>query len=777
MENTGREPRVPYFFREKLVRWRLNGLYEAVIGSNVNAETLLKKDFESIDESSARGNVLARRCFITTLEWLRYMKEFVMSEEIYMNYFLKPVKSVCRFLLSVRELSPSSTDISGVVLSVSSPFKNYFKSSVVSISIASPELQSVLNVRCDADSYGTIGYGTYSISGVQPIPFINRLHPTRLCIGRSSTNFRLSDLDFIKLSFYDLKRISHSIDLKNVCEIPVHQKRSRSLARPFVVAGRISSVRSPQIVLKDAINGNQATALMFTNKLLKNLNISDIKQIEQLKGAYVRVLAILPWEPDEAINYYPEVIYIEVAEHASDLILDDLIGYVMLRECVNKDELFRMYPRLNLSSVSPSVSREGELVKYEQTKSSDDPIISKYLTEKNFVQSAIRATTMFQPLVLSFSNVFDVNKIAVNGVAKIIERDGYLQGIFLFLLKTQVQNGSIPRSLKKLAYHTPELLERLRSAVRWLVYTGCLTKSDGGLVFTNKGYEVAYTITGSVYLEKLKSCNKHLMNLQEIADTTGLPVKLILCLLQGWEKLGLVNEIAIGRKKSGLLWALSPVEENDQKEAEVMLKSFFDPILSVLNKLPHGLALKKIKEELEINGTSLDEYVLNTLLSELHQSGVIEQQGDTWFFPWDKRVENLLNQNSGDVFTTEEIIEKIHVPPIERSKVMGVLEELLKQKKIARISPDRWTHPSDLDVKNKKLLKSQVHEYAIQLLKSRGGRIFKETFSGALLHYAYKITSRPYAIHPKKICEELVAEMVLHGEMVDDGDIYRVKTE
>lgn len=773
MSGEERESQVPPFFREEFVRSRLTALYVAIVGSDINARTLLEWQPDSSEPRTAEGNPLAKKCFNKAIEWLKLIREFALSDEVYSKYLLEPIRIASRFTLSIRELRHPSTSVSGIVTDVSKKFKDpYSEVDLVALTVVSPDLQSAMSVRCDADQFEKVAYGMHVLSGVQPVPFVNRLHPTRLRIQDSPRQVKLSNLTFLSLSFRDLDIIRHSISLENVCEIQVYQKNKRSLARLFILCGQIASVQVPYVYLADAFNGGMSVKLTFTKKLLRNLKVDDVGYIEGLKDRYVRVLCILPWEPELTRNYDPEMLYIETTDNRSELIFDDLIGYVRLRGRVRSNDLVELYRTLDLSSLPSQLVNEGKSVIYTYKKESADRIISDYLKQKISLEHSMHSIARLTPPAIDLRDFLDVEKIRIDGLARAILQRGDLYDSLFAILKLRAQTGLIPSSPSKLASLTHIAKEQLR--VRWLELVGCLKRSNDGFVVTSKGLKVASAVAKHTYLERIRSLNRRVVSLQEMLDETGLPAALLLNFLKDWEKCGAINQVPTRDVRTELFWSTFPVIGDDSKSAEGMLESSLDSVLSTLAEVPHGLTSTKIREEMEKTGLKYDELVLEKLLSLLSADGSIERQGDTWFYPWKKRLEHLFYKNQDKVFSVDQIIDYTHIPRIELPTVLEILKGLEERGVAAGIAQDMWTYPSNIDRKVREFLKFRVHSYALEFLRSRGGRIFEDVFISALMYYAIQKTPRLYRLYAKQICEEVLQDMISLGEVVKEDSVYRL---
>jgi hypothetical protein len=266
---------LPYSIGEPAIRRALQNLYVAIIGSNDNARSLIERGPFDLDVDTAKGNHLVKKCFIAVSHWLARNKEFAVSERVFKEQIVEPARCAARFKLNITHLPIRSTKLEGIIFSKSSPYySKYHQRYLVTLSVIIPELETVMNLRCYADGQSNLEYGKYEIKGVQPIPYVNRLHPVNLSdlsLEKKDDTVNLSDLDFLKISFQDTGFFSYSLAMENFSEVESDQisVRRRHLGAVCILAGRLISVSPPRVTLQkndkkyDEIKINQNFLLSF----------------------------------------------------------------------------------------------------------------------------------------------------------------------------------------------------------------------------------------------------------------------------------------------------------------------------------------------------------------------------------------------------------------------------------------------------------------------------------------------------------------------------------
>jgi hypothetical protein len=744
---------------------------------------LVEYDPGSPSVTVPRGNDLSRKCFISVLKWLTRLREFAISEEIYSTQILGPVRCPARFILSIRELPRSTMKVTGLVFSRSAPYYDeYFRAEVTTLSIILPELETVSSLRCLVKHAQDLTYGAYDFEQVQPLPFVNRIHPVHPSIEKSAVQVKLSDLDFLKVSFKDFETLSSSVDVENFCEIAAKQSgkksieselESRCLARPFILGGRIISVDSPRMTIQSITDHTRAVSMLITERLLVNLG-ADISAIESLKNTYVRILGVLLYQSGSKQTYYPEILYIEPVDDESELLLDDIVGFVRLRRKIGTDILRTNYGDIDLS-LSHSLVHNGGMIEYLQKTQSNDPIVNYFLKEKKCIAD-LRCNIVndSQMTVLFPENIFDRTKLRIDGLSKRIFNDRELLNTFFSVLKIREEHGSLPKPPKLMKLVSVPHPEIFREKLRWLIDVGCMERVRRGMIITDTGFSVARLLCQ----ELLKAMNEHVISLPELEERTGLPASLLLgFLLDGEEEAGPLKEVMVNGRRTGLFWTISSSSSAQDLSREATRKygNLLSQILSSLGSVPHPLAVAKIIEMLSKQGIHMSEFTANILLSELEIQSRVRKDGDTWIYPWEQRICDLLSNNPDDVFTLDEIIRRTSIPPIERGKVSGILEDLSRGGKAVRIATDRWTLPGNEQNKVKELLKAVLPEFILRILNQNRGYMSECVLSGKILYHARQLIPYSRTIPLPELCEQVIEDMLLKGEIIRADGMYRLK--
>ena len=185
-----------------------------------------------------------------------------------------------------------------------------------------------------------VNFGSIEIAGIQPIPFLNRIHPSRIEIKQTNEPINLAEFNFCKTSFYDIPSFEGTLALEESCEVWSEQVEgnysgyhSRKLGSAKVLCGRVLHVgNGPEISIQDPCDLNVITTFFVTECFLRSLN-TDLNGIKFLRGRQIRFLAVF-WNEYGFSHYRPKLPEIILAQFVSEesARIDDLIGFLRVRE-------------------------------------------------------------------------------------------------------------------------------------------------------------------------------------------------------------------------------------------------------------------------------------------------------------------------------------------------------------------------------------------------------------------------------------------------------------
>lgn len=165
------KPFLPRSLGERAIRITLQNLYVGIVGSSENAMALYQNKPGALNANAAKGNRMVRSCFLKALAWLSDIRRFAISEEIFNDQILNPARAAAHYLICIRNLSPTTTDMKGIIFCKSAAYySKSYQDNIITLSIIIPAIEGIMSLRCRPDRFADSELGLYEINNVQPIP-------------------------------------------------------------------------------------------------------------------------------------------------------------------------------------------------------------------------------------------------------------------------------------------------------------------------------------------------------------------------------------------------------------------------------------------------------------------------------------------------------------------------------------------------------------------------------------------------------------------------------
>ncbi len=783
----------PYFLNELHVRTYLQSLYVSIVGSNENAKTLTQYSPAVINWNLASGNELVRSCLVRAARWLRLVREFARSEDVFNEQFLEPARTAARFLLKTRELQPRTTSHTALLFARSSDFfDRYFNDHVSVLSLVVPELRSVLSLRCRTGISGGLASGMCEIEGVQPIPLVNRMHPARLSVRQAGKpRSSLEMFDFLKVSLFDLRHLNVSLSFENFCEVESIQFGRRHLGVPCVVAGRLESVQHPHFDLTSMGNKEVSARFMMTKFLVDQLK-GNISGLRGFLGRPVRVLGVVWYDPRSNAPAWPEAFLLEGVDGEVDPLIEDLKGYVRLRGRVSLDSLDSKYNGgLSVQSLSktPTLAIGASEVEWKDSGTSQGGVAGRFLSSVQDIRG-LRLRLGHHPrgTTLAPGAVLDRTKLQYFSLAHRIAGDSSLLGCVNGLLRIRDAVGSLPLSMSDMAKALPETSDPAVSEnLRWLRAMGFLVRSKTDATFSDRALNVIYLANKPAILSWLRQKfedKEPWVDVLQLDFASDTPPSLLVRGLEELEKAGYISTVSLGNGVGNVLW----VKKGAVPEAKVAaaeragegLQRVTSRILTILGSFPNPLGTLRVVELLRREGTMVSHFSMKLLLQYLRaKGGVDEVEPGMWHYPWKNRILDIFSADPARTFTILELIEKASIPLAQKQDTMKIIGELARKGAIIEVLPSKWAvslqNKDDENKRLSKLLKSECRKFVVDIL-SGSRRMYVGTLLGRLHHFLYSLTSSQArrGVDPHGLSREVIDDMTMDGSIVREGDFVRL---
>lgn len=716
---------VPTFFTESNVRKYLQALYISTVGATDNARLILERDLSDADPKFFAGNKLVIACSSWMRMWLKFMREFSRSAEIYSLQFLEPVKLLANFRLTARK----TTTLTGLLFSKSSRFYDkYFSGDVRTLAIIIPSLQTVMSIRCRDELAGEVGTGGLLLNGIQPMPYVNRIHPHQLDIERNDERPSLSSLDFLKVSVDDLELFRTSMAFENFCEIESGQlrERRRRTGAPCIICGRLICVRPPSIILKGY--SGRLIRLHMNHNLPSN-SCMDLHEISSLEGKFVRVL-VVHWYGKGQTVPTPEAFILEEVESEDEILHDEVCGFVRLRIRLQSSVVFERFPQASLQ-MSAHINVRGENIEWQPVPAPGEPFLQAFHnTQQQIRMLRLRNCYGKVTTLVDLRGVLDWAKLRKEWLVKKLTQDEGLLRFSLGIIKYGDDQGVIPRKISELRGVISGIFSDSVPVwyVYWLLNTRLIKRTGDRTVISELGHHVVYSAVKNALISALRNAlnEKTVMSLDELEERTGFAPSLILSRLQELEEEGVVHCLELSGKRCELIWfTIRPTtaSEDPRASAAEKFRALKEKILALFGEFHHPLHPLKVIELMQQKGHVTSYRALLSLLVWLEKEGILSHDGEMWEYPWRRRITDILNGNPTCPFTIEAIMRLASIPPFEAEKVKNILTELEEEREIWQPVPGRWfSNPRDdiaREIQLRTLLLNVDQEFITKILREK----------------------------------------------------------
>lgn len=757
------------FLLEDVVRTYLQTLYVGITGASENAQLLLDQDPINIKQSSASGNRLVKTCLASTVTWLELVREYCISPEIFTSQFLQPAKLAAAFRLSARH----TIDLEGYVFSKSANFYDpYYKCKVFTLAVVVPLLQTAMSIRCRSEQWAETELGGINLKNVQPMPYVNRIHPFRLQIKKTETKPALSRWNFLKTSIQDASRFHNSIAFENFCEVLSTRFGRRFLGAPCILSGRLVWAKIPLLIIQSPV-GNESINLL-ANEYLTSISNIDADRIKSLEGQMIRVLSVI-WYGRfrRGIELLPEAFLLEKIENERDSLVDNLMGFVRLRGRVPLETIPKEFLCTDPSVLAPNIIlREGYL-EWQYELFHDSPIVQLF-HEKNADIRRLRWQSGLAGAVVLTDRYSIINSEKLHEeclVAK-LSRDIKLMNCFLSIIKYRDDFGYLPDKVKEMAKivsrDNPDMFLRNILWLRWMRF---LIRNRDGIIISNKALKIAYKLVRHTLISLLVQVQKEksVIGLHEIENMTGFPPSLALKALREIEDEGWIHCLKKDNMKCDLVWILKKdIGKEELEQASNFLMLLEDQVLSVLKSVHFSLHCLKIIEMLQANGISLNYFTLILLLKTLENKGKISHKEDMWIYPWDRRIIDILNSKPYDLFTMDDIMSMASIPQFENEKFQVIVRGLEQRGDIWQPAPGRFClapcEDRDRNLVLLNMLKLKCEEHIMDTLKNKGGQVEEGWLMGETKLFIRKLADElRLTLNHYELSQKIIGNLLSQG--------------
>ena len=794
--------RVPRFFHDVVIRQALQGIYVGIAGANDNAETLSRLENPlTISPEQIHGNEVVRYGFLSGIRWLSAISEFVRSDDIFESQILTPFRLSARYLLTIRRMREPTTTLQGLVYSVSKPFfSKFFEQQVIDLSLIIPELGTAMLYRCPAPIVpSNCLFKECEIPYAQPIPIMNRIHPSRFPSGLLSVGSREIVLDryaFLNISLKDLKAASRSFAFENHCEAESAIYGKRRLGILCILSGRVKYIDEATIILRDILERDSCT-LRLSPLCTRSITKSEELRKEKLVEKPVKALSIIWYHYSSGRPENPEALYIQKCDYDLEALLNDATGYIRARGRVEAEKIRGLYNQKVVELLSKDIVFDGQSLIWRYGESSrTNPITLEFirvLDKLKEIRAAMRRA--FTPLI----SVLDGRRLLTEYYANVIHKKNLIPILLTLIRENEkcsclaISHEELREKIRKYSdgYYYPGEFEEAIYLLRGMGLVRSVKDPRGRYLKPSQfSYDVAYAAVrnqvGSILRDLLEE--RGWLSIFDLSEMQDYPFSMLFRGINNLANEGIASPLYLRGFKIPIAWR----KVRDQHDVELILKQLNSKIsqitgdvLNVLSAITHPISTGKLAEELASKGIYVIEEVLTALLQNLLRQGRIMQTGDNmWFYPWERRIADFLERRQAQIFTEKEIIEAINPPYNIRTYFRQYLDKLESQGMIEGIiirglgECFRWrsSDPDIIEQQNKLIIKKEVLWDALRMLREFR-EVDIETFKAKLrVMLTILIRKRGYkGLNAGEIADNILQDLVKDGRIRILGNhiIYR----
>jgi len=696
-----------------------------MVESTENAKILLKDDVLNIGIMMKRlyGNELARRGFLSGVRWLNAVFPFIRSGNLFFSQILSPLKEVARYLVEVRKLNKTSLDLSAVVYAVSKPFfSKYFNEMVICLSAIIPELGTAMSYRCPydivQDQEGDMILKRYHIPSAQPLPLINRIHPTRfpkkLEVKDEFSKDLLDSCQNLSISLRDLHLINRLFTFEGYCETESTIYGKRRLGYPCIISGEVKYIDEWTVIISDFIDPTRTYEAKPAQCLKRIIRARGITKLNELVGRPAKMFIVVWYYYSKGKPEKFEVIDLNPYDDLDEVLINDASGYIRLRGQATLAELMRIYGTKLPDLECESLISEGSIISWRGIKPYGiNPIIENFIeTLENIKQIRINKGSS----LLTLDQILDENVLTANGYANIVKRMKLLQPLIELMKIAEKQSflARSPEELKEIIEKSSESSEiyplPASEKIYYLKGMNLLIRKQGGAVklskFTNRIVYIAVRERLLPAIEKILN-EQGWISIFELMELEQHPFPILLMGMQELEDKRTVVPIIILEGGPSIAWKLPNQKVTDEEICEVIsrkISQLENAVINTLLDVAHPLSADVIVKELLSRNVAINVIVLGYILNRLRKLGRIQEKSQgMWFYPWERRVLDLLSSNPERIFTKEEIIERIKIPQVKNALLDEVLTELISKGAVESVNGYFAIKSDDANIRNNRI--------------------------------------------------------------------------
>ncbi|MDA7953113.1 MAG: hypothetical protein MPJ05_04745 [Nitrosopumilus sp.] len=644
--------------------------------STDKAEFLLHNDpadFEPRTNAESEGSL---RDLCAWLETVRYR---AISDSVFDNTILSTIRLVAEYILAIRQMKKHTTSITGWVFQ-KTIWEDVSRVKQTALSMIVPELESCMSIRIP-DDLTMVEKNTYTFKNVYPVPLTNRLHSSRSEFEPAFVKHKLRDWNFLKTAFCDHDEFSDSIEMDNYCEIKSAQSENDSrlqLGAPLILVGSAVSVDHGTVMIKDN-TGSKTIKTIYSG--LDPITEGDL---HGLIGKPARFLIIKWYQPSEYVTDHekdPELVHFELSESESELVVDDMIGYVRLRRNVPMKEISSTYGAVDMSA--DCLAKRQDAVEF----------ISGYSGTESLLKQFFDTTEKIRKMWPSYGTE---GRLLATG-RSILSQKKINEAAILNRLKKRPELGELLLEIQKIFDNTggwPDMSEydgsNKKYSIRSLRLMDLLDQDHRDPTVTKLGRKMLMSQLSDM--------------MQQYADSSDV---IYMPDLDERFPRSIMSEYLVGRSdfdnledkssKNKLIWIKNRnVMPDIIDNYKTRLSGHQDLILETIRTRNSDINPRLVHTDLARKGFQLDYFSIRILLEMIAYTGKLSRRGDSldaggyWRYDMYWRIKDVVETDRDGEWSLDRILDESKAPRMSTDEIMKIMKKLENEGILIELADRMW---------------------------------------------------------------------------------------
>ena len=682
------------------MRGAMSRLYAAMVLSSSNTDAIREGRVHGPAED-AGGNTTAVSCMTELSRWIGALETFTGQADLE-NEFLFPIRKSAESLQHMREDDRRSTDVEGLVFAVSGPqYDDAAGQDLKTVSALVPSLESAMCIRVknwDEDN----GTGWHVFGNVQPVPLVNRMHPTKKhrITPAESTN-GLEGMGFLKCPLSDAGCFRKSVAMENFCEVYSRQKQKRHmLGAPLILHGRVTSIDPNRI----SLSGCGRSEAYLTAYLSEDACMTFAeKRTGELEGEYARVLVVAwYWSDYDGRREKPEYeAYIVEKTDLNGALTGDVEGLVRV---LGPTAVEMIEDRYGYVPESPSLVREADRVSFRNRGGTEaDHVQRQFLESTREIRNTRQAAD-------GSIHCFPKITPGIRGpMPKAGDESAALQ-ILLFIIKNEDCGVPVTRGRVRTRFHAGSL-----PGMRLLESRRHVTEREGGFaVATANGRRAGYEQTVEDLGRGLGPLMAPAVFLPDL-ETGQTPPSFVVTYLEksGYRRIkvdGYACKIALYRDGA---------PERDVDACAAKVREWAEKILDEFGSVSHPLTPAYLAPRMPEAASAVPAIYVEKVLNMMENDGRVRRDGGgSWSVSMKDRIRRVFSKHPKEILSKEQVMRRATVAGRDVDAVEEILHQLLNDGLLSEIPGGKWATPETADAKRAE----ELYERAEHLVRVRLGR-------------------------------------------------------